>query len=147
MIEQNATVVRREGETAWVDTRPQSACGGCAVQDGCGTGVWVRWFGARRGLLPAQDPLGTRPGDEVVIGVPEGTFLLGSLLLYLLPLAGLLAGAALAAAWWGGSDGPAVAGALAGLGAGLWGARRAAARRAGWVRPRVLRRADKGLRV
>jgi len=145
VIEQTATVVRREGDLAWVDTRPASACGGCAAAEGCGTGVWVRWFGARRGLLPARDGLGTAPGDRVVIGVPERAFLGGSLAVYLLPLGALLAGAWLAGVLVGTGDGPVLTGALAGLALGLLLVRRLGGRWLAGTRPRVLRRLDDGV--
>jgi len=57
-------------------------------------------------------------GDEVTMTIPAGTMFRGALWLHGLPLAGLLAGAALAAAAGFGDFG-CLAGALAGLGGAL----------------------------
>lgn len=93
MIEQEATVVAREGDHVWVEARRQSTCNGCAARSGCGTGALGGWLPGAVTRLRVPDPLGVRPGERVVIGVPEGAVLRGSLLVYLVPLLGLLGGA------------------------------------------------------
>ena len=67
------------------------------------------------------------PGDKVVIGLPESGYLQASLAVYLLPLAGLFAGATLVAAI-GGTDGAMALGGVAGLGTALFVLRRFAYR-------------------
>ena len=89
--------------------------------------------GARCGRLSVRSTLPVRAGDAVVIGLEEGALLRASLVLYLLPILGLLGGTFGGVALGGAaSDGPAVAGGLLGFAAGLWLSRwRAGTRPAG----------------
>lgn len=98
MLEEQATIVRVDGETAWVEGVASGGCGGCT--QACASRSLHRYFDRRRAPLAARCTLPVRPGDRVVIGVDERAMLCGSLLVYVLPLCGLLAGAALAE-WWG----------------------------------------------
>lgn len=123
MIEENARVVRREGEYAWVETQRKSACGQCSARKGCGTSVLDKVLGRRRSVVRVLNPVDAGPGDEVVIGLGEGAFVRGSLVVYAPPLVTLLLGA-IAGEWLGGSDALSVLGGLLGLAAGFaWVAR------------------------
>ncbi|WP_421621351.1 SoxR reducing system RseC family protein [Alkalilimnicola ehrlichii] len=93
MIEQQATVMARDGDHVWVEAHRQSTCSGCAAQSGCGTGALGRWLPGAVTRLRVADPLGVRPGEQVVIAVAEGAVLRGSVMVYLVPLLGLLGGA------------------------------------------------------
>lgn len=93
MIEETAQVVAAEGEFAWVETQRQSTCGGCAARQACGTAVLAKLLGQRRTRLRALNRQGARVGDRVVIGIQGQALLRGSLLLYAVPLLGLLLGA------------------------------------------------------
>ncbi|WJW76135.1 SoxR reducing system RseC family protein [Thiohalobacter sp. IOR34] len=92
MIEEQGTVLAVDGDFAWVETRRQSSCGSCAAKAGCGTRVLGRLMGGRPGRLRALNRGHARPGDPVVIGIPEAGLLRGSLAVYLLPLLGLIGG-------------------------------------------------------
>lgn len=94
MIEELAQVVRIEGEFAWVATRRVSACGGCAANTGCGTAVLGKVLGTRRIPLKTRKLSGIAVGDSVVIGVRERALVRASLVVYAVPLVGLLGGAA-----------------------------------------------------
>jgi len=123
VIEENARVVRREGDYAWVETQRKSACGQCSARKGCGTSVLDKVLGRRRSVVRVLNPVDAAPGDEVVIGLGEGAFVRGSLAVYALPLVTLLLGAILGE-WLGGSDALSVLGGLLGLAAGFaWVAR------------------------
>jgi len=95
MIEESARVTKIEGEFAWVEAQRQSTCGQCAAYKGCGTAVLGKVLGRRRTLMRARSLQGVNVGDEVVIGIREGALVRGSLAVYAVPLAGLLAGAGL----------------------------------------------------
>ena len=144
MIEEQASVVALEGDFAWVEAARATTCGQCSARGGCGTSMLAGVLGRRRARLKALNRAGARPGDQVVIGLPEGELMQGTLALYLLPLAGLFAGglagetlAALPAL--AGTEVPTVAGAALGFWAGLFWAR--ARTRRSLPRPVVLRRA------
>lgn len=95
MIETEGVVVVTTPGSAWVETNRRSACGHCESSGACGTSLLANTFGNKPTRVEVANGLGARVGDRVVLGLPEGGFLLGSLLLYLLPLAGLLVGALL----------------------------------------------------
>ncbi len=124
MIEETGQVVRVQGEFAWVESERRSSCGSCATQEGCGTGVIARALVNRAVTLKVLNRIDARVGDRVVVGIPESGLLRGAFAVYSVPLLALFAGA-LCGHWLAGdSDPAAIAGAAAGLAAGLaWLAR------------------------
>ena len=70
MIEENGVVAATEGESAWVETSRQSACGSCSATKGCGTGSLSRFFAGRAHRVRVRNPVGAKVGDEVVVGIP-----------------------------------------------------------------------------
>lgn len=99
MLEEQVTVTAVDGQTAWVEAVP--ACGGCSQT--CASALLYK-LGRRRPPLAVRCQLAVQPGDRVMIGIDERALLWGSLLVYMLPLCGLLGGAALAellASAWG----------------------------------------------
>jgi sigma-E factor negative regulatory protein RseC len=127
VIEAEARVVAKEGELAWVEASRRSACDRCSLAGGCGTSVLARLFDRRTTRLRAIDPVGTRVGDWVSIGLDEGAMLRGALLVYAVPLGGLILGAVLANATLGAGDLTGLLGAGGGfLGALAWSRDRSA---------------------
>lgn len=148
MIEQTALVISTRGDLAEVQGEHQGACGGCSGGGACATSLIARYFGRRRPVLQVRNPVGARPGDQVIIGLPEGTLLKASALAYLAPLLAMV-GAAIAGARIADLLAPAHAqglSILAGLGglvaALAWLARlnRPGSSLAEQCRPRILRR-------
>jgi len=124
MIEEPAVVVETGDGYAWVETRRRSACGACSASDGCGTATLAKVWGERRMRVRAISNLPLRPGDAVIVGLAEGALVRGSLLVYLLPLALLLAGALLGqAAFAGAGEEPVILAGAVGLGLGFLVAR------------------------
>ncbi len=121
MIEQPAWVVAVEGPYALVASERQSACGQCSAKAGCGTAALARVLGRRNVQLRARNPVAADVGEQVTVGIDERVLLRGALLLYGLPLVGMMAAAALGLAWWG-EAASILAGAL-GLAAGFLAAR------------------------
>ncbi len=120
MVHEQATVLAVHADAVLLAARQQSACESCRAQSGCGQAVLSRLMrqeGTVRALLPSGLQGRVRPGSEVVVAIPMHTVVLGSLLIYLLPVLGLLAGAALAAQA-GLREGLVAAAAVAGLVAG-----------------------------
>ena len=101
MIEETGTVVSQDGDWAIVEPDKTSACGSCSVRNGCGTASLSRFFGQRRHAFHAQNPINARPGDRVVMGLDESSLIKGSVLVYLLPIAGMIVAAMLMSAWAG----------------------------------------------
>lgn len=93
MIEETGRVISVQGDLAEVEGQPRSGCGSCAVKGTCGTSLLARYFGPRRLLMRAHNPIGARPGEQVVIGLSEGSLLEASVLAYLVPLLAMIGGA------------------------------------------------------
>ncbi len=96
MVKEQAKVTGLDGNWALVQMQRQSACSHCEVSNGCGTGAIGRLLGHRRKPVKIKNEYQLKPGDNVVLGLPEGAFLKASLLIYGLPLLGLIGGGMLA---------------------------------------------------
>ncbi len=96
MIEQNAVVLKIEGQMALVEAQRQSSCGSCNAKKGCGTGMLENSVGRRAMQMKAVNQCDARPGDEVVVAVPETGFIKSAFFTYLLPLLFMLVGALIA---------------------------------------------------
>lgn len=92
MIEEQAHVTRIDGDIAEILIEKQSACGSCSAKSGCGTSLLSNWFPRRLLTLRLKNTVDAKCGDTVVLGLNEAALQRGSLLLYALPLAGLLIG-------------------------------------------------------
>ncbi|MFQ5518886.1 MAG: SoxR reducing system RseC family protein [Mariprofundus sp.] len=82
-MEQQVTVIAVEGDEAIVHGRRASACGDCAGKASCSTmGSWVE----RMIELRLKNPMGAKPGDEVLLDVPDNAVLKIAFRLYALPM-------------------------------------------------------------
>lgn len=104
MIKETAKVVAVDiqGRGLWVEGIQRSTCGACAARMGCGH----RLLGQRKtptikAAIAPEDRFNYQAGQSVEVGIREDLIVKASLLLYLLPLGGLLLAAALANAWPG----------------------------------------------
>lgn len=95
MIEQRAVVTESGDQYAWLEIRRQSACSGCQTSDGCGAAALTKLWGHKPMRVRVTTDASLRPGDEVWVGLAEGALVRGALLVYLLPLVLLFAGALL----------------------------------------------------
>lgn len=124
MLVETGRVVAVDSQGLWVETMRQSTCGSCAAQKGCGYGLLNRFGAGRRGYIRVlSGKVATDDcvvDDQVRISIPEEVILRGSLVVYMLPLLTMLAGATAAVSVVPGSqDLPAALGAIAGFGVGL----------------------------
>lgn len=94
MIEQQATVISRDGRLVWVEAERQSTCGQCQARKGCGTGLLARHVGRRFSRLAVNTDLDLKVGQQVMVSIPEQALLNGALLMYLVPLLVLFSAAA-----------------------------------------------------
>jgi sigma-E factor negative regulatory protein RseC len=86
MIVEKAQVVAIENEYAIVQTQRRSACGACAVHEGCGVSILSKLLPGRFCTLKVGNQMGAKIGDKVQIGVGEGGLVKGALILYAVPL-------------------------------------------------------------
>ena len=96
MLTESARVLRRDGRRVELELQRGSACTGCELSEGCGTGALGRLLGHRMRSLIIETDQACEPGDEVLLSLPEAALVKVSLLLYGLPLLGLLGGGLLA---------------------------------------------------
>jgi sigma-E factor negative regulatory protein RseC len=90
-VEESGTVVEVRGRTALVRLRRSAACSGCAAAGHCHAGR-----GEGEQLLEARNEVGAAAGDAVRVAVSARAVIGASARIYLLPVAGLLTGAAAA---------------------------------------------------
>jgi sigma-E factor negative regulatory protein RseC len=95
VIEQRGRVLRAEGGRAQIAPDHNLSCGSCVAHGGCSTKWITALFPRRETTFFMDNGIGARPGDAVIVGVDEQLLQRSSLLLYALPLAGLLAGGVL----------------------------------------------------
>ena len=92
MLTDSARVIRRDGRRIELELQRASACGDCELSQGCGTGALGRLLGKRSRPLVIETEQDCEAGDLVVLAIPEAALVRASLLLYGLPLLGLLLG-------------------------------------------------------
>ena len=128
MIEESAIVVGLEQNAAMLEIVRRNPCGLCGQTRGCGISLWGRLFGHRRNIFKAINQINAKVGDNVIVGVEEQALLVSSLMVYGIPLIGMLVGALLVGGIFAGdfnsanpghADLYAVIGAVAGLVIGL----------------------------
>ncbi len=97
MIEEQAVVMSSEEHYVWVSTQRQSSCGHCSVKDSCGTSVLAKVLGRKTNTIRCLNTLvksGVNPnlkkGDKVIIALDDSALLIGSFLIYLLPLLSMI---------------------------------------------------------
>lgn len=122
MISETGRVVGIEDQALWVETIRRSTCGSCAAQKGCGQGLMNKVTDGRRNQLRVLlGPLAAdsfQLDEEVEISIPERALIVGSMMVYLVPLFTMIAGMALAAQYRPG-DVTAAIGALSGFVVGM----------------------------
>ncbi len=95
MLEEEGIVVGVKGDFVEVEAQAKAGCGSCSARKGCGTSLVASLFPKRRHRFLARNEAGASTGDRVLIGLDEGALQSASLVLYLLPLLGLIGGALL----------------------------------------------------
>lgn len=139
MITETGKVVALKDDKAWVQTIRVSACQSCSARSGCGQRALAKVSGGRANQVLVANTAGARVGDEVIIGIDEQSLLIASLVVYGVPLLLMVLASIAGHHWFGGTDGVAIAGALAGLGLGFWWARRWQSGNGDQYQPRMLR--------
>ena len=97
MITEKAVVTASANGKVEVRLQRASACGGCEMSQGCGTGAIGRLLGNRSRPMLVETEQDLKPGDEVLLGLSEAALVRASLLVYGCPL-GFMIGFGLLAA-------------------------------------------------
>lgn len=95
MIEEQGTVLALVGDYAEIRPERRGGCGACSANGACGVSLLDRFFGRRPVRLLALNQAAAAVGDRVIIGVSEQGLVSAALAAYLVPILGLVIGAAL----------------------------------------------------
>ncbi len=90
MIEEQAQVVEIKGSQIILQAQTQSACASCSASKGCGTSVLAKVIGRKFTRFQAENNVDAKIGDTIVVGISEDALLSGSLVMYIIPLLGML---------------------------------------------------------
>ena len=96
MLTESALVIHRQGNQVQLELQRSSACDNCELSKGCGTGALGRLIGRRSRPLTLETDQDCKAGDTVILELPESALVRASLMLYGLPLIGLVVGGLLA---------------------------------------------------
>ena len=139
MLETQGRVVAVEAGLAWIESERTGGCGSCASKGACDSQLFGEALPPPpSSLILAQDPLGVHVGDKVLLGIAEEGVLRAALLMYGLPIAGLLLGLIVAQPL---GDGWAMIAGAAGLGlalAAVWLLGRLTRRDSQKIQPQIL---------
>lgn len=92
MIETPARVRRNDGPTAWVVSEAPSSCGACGGK-GCGSSIFARFWHPDQAEFAVANPIDAKPGEAVIVGMPDGVLLRAAAASYMAPILFLLGGA------------------------------------------------------
>lgn len=90
MIEEQAQVVETRGDQLVLQAQTKSACGSCAASKGCGTSVLSKVIGRKFTRFHADNSIDAKVGDTVVVGISEDALIKGSVMMYVVPIVGML---------------------------------------------------------
>ncbi|MFV1922269.1 MAG: SoxR reducing system RseC family protein [Methylotenera sp.] len=76
-----------------VKVQRTSACESCSLKSGCGQSTLTKMSGEHCLELDVANTLNAKPGDEVLIAIPESGLMSASIRVYFLPLLLMLVGA------------------------------------------------------
>jgi sigma-E factor negative regulatory protein RseC len=90
LASEEGVVIRVDGSGTWVKTVRSGACESCSSKASCHS-----MGGGQEMEVTADNPIGARVGDRVVLKMATASLLKGSFLVYMFPILLLVVGAAL----------------------------------------------------
>ncbi len=120
MIEERGCVTSVEPGFVWVTCARQAGCERCAAGKGCGGGLLSRLLGDRLHRVRAISNAPVSTGQQVVIGLDESVLIRSAMMVYGVPIVGVILGALFA--WLAAPDAPewvTIGGGVVGLTAGF----------------------------
>lgn len=119
MLEETGLVTKVEDNIAWVNTRSKLACSSCKVESTCGNGILEKYLSGRIFVSKVQNTISAKVGDQVVIAIPQASVTKAALVVYCIPLLGIICGALFGELGYG-SEPVAIGASLVGLISGLF---------------------------
>ena len=90
MIEEIARVVAVDLKYAFVEVTKTSSCNSCNAKQACGTASISGLFRFKAPKIKIINSIDAKPGDQVIVALPENTMLTGSFMLYIVPLISMI---------------------------------------------------------
>ena len=90
MIEEHVQVIEIVGKQVILQGQAQSACGSCSASKGCGTSVLSKVVGRKFTRFQVENNINAEVGDTVVVGISENALVKGSVVMYIVPILGML---------------------------------------------------------
>ncbi len=100
MIAERGKVSSLSGRFAIVSVRRDDSCLACPAKTACGTSAIGSFLGQRHGSIKILNTIGAKPGDRVVVSIPQAGLVKLALLVYGAPLLAMLLGAVSMDAWF-----------------------------------------------
>ncbi|MEA9392427.1 SoxR-reducing system protein RseC [Acerihabitans sp. TG2] len=100
MIKEWATVISWQQGVAQLRCEQHSGCGSCHSQGTCGTSILNKMGPESTQQLNVISTQPLVPGQRVEVGITEASLIRSALLVYMLPLVGLIGCAALMQGWF-----------------------------------------------
>lgn len=94
MLTDHGIVYSVDDHSVVIQAQVKSTCAGCDARSTCGAGLVARAFTAKTQMLTVKGCYQLAPGDEVKFGVDDRAILIASFWVYVMPILGLLIGAA-----------------------------------------------------
>ncbi len=91
MIEETAVVSKIVANQVWVRAGRSSSCGKCSQNTLCSTQLLEKYIAKRE--IAVETELLLEQGDKIILAIDESQLVIGSLLIYILPLIALFLGA------------------------------------------------------
>ncbi|MGX5174650.1 SoxR reducing system RseC family protein [Aliikangiella sp. IMCC44653] len=92
-LTETALVIKQQDNNVWVATQSKLACRSCKVSSSCGSGIIEQYFSGKVFETLLENRVNAQVGDLVEISIPKSSLTTASLLLYIVPLVGLIIGA------------------------------------------------------
>lgn len=95
MIEEIGVITAVDDDHIWVETQIKTTCGGCQLNNDCGTGALAKAFTPKSEQLVLRCQQAAKVGQLVKLGIPENNLLRASAMVYMFPLMVMIAAASL----------------------------------------------------
>ena len=100
LYEQAKVIKRHDKDLIWVETQIKSSCNACSQNNKCGTGMIAKTLAPKTNQVLVACEHRVEAEQMVTIAVPEQSIVLGSLILYGLPLVSFMLGLVLSQLWF-----------------------------------------------
>ncbi len=118
MLEEQGLVTQLVGNSVTVITKNQLACSSCKVAETCGNGIVEKYLSGKMFSSLIINRLNAQVGDTVIIQIPKSSITKASLIVYFIPLLGIML-FAIIASWLNQSENITILSSLVGLALGM----------------------------